>query len=41
MYYKFLTVITAYNGAHIVQTHDIDKKIFDMTKVGEEIHKNQ
>ena len=35
------TSIAVYNGAHIVRTHDVDKKLFEMVKMAEEIRRNQ
>ena len=34
------TAIAVYNGAHIVRTHDVDKQLFEMVKVAEEIRKS-
>ncbi|MFW9874785.1 MAG: dihydropteroate synthase [Candidatus Thorarchaeota archaeon] len=35
------TAIAVFNGAHIVRTHDVDKQLFEMVKMAEEIRKNQ
>jgi len=35
------TAIAVYNGAHIVRTHDVDKNLFEMVKMAEEIRRNQ
>ncbi len=35
------TAIAIYNGAHIVRTHDVDKRLFEMVKMAEEIRRNQ
>jgi len=35
------TAIAVYNGAHIVRTHDVDKQLFEMVKMAEEIRRNQ
>ena len=35
------TSIAVYNGAHIVRTHDVDKKLFEMVRMAEKIRKNQ
>lgn len=35
------TAIAVYNGAHIVRTHDVDKRLFEMVKMAEEIRRNQ
>ncbi len=33
------TAIAVYNGAHIVRTHDVDKQLFEMVKMAEEIRR--
>jgi len=35
------TAIAVYKGAHIVRTHDVDKNLFEMVKMAEEIRRNQ
>lgn len=35
------TAIAIYNGAHIVRTHDVDKKLSETVKMAEEIRRNQ
>jgi len=35
------TAIAVYNGAHIVRTHDIDKQLFEIVKMAEEIRRNE
>ena len=35
------TAIAVYNGGHIVRTHDVDKNLFEMIKMAEEIRRNQ
>ena len=34
------TAIAVYNGAHIVRTHDVDKQLFEMVKIAEEIRRS-
>jgi dihydropteroate synthase len=35
------TAIAVYNGAHIIRTHDVDNKLFEMVKMAEEIRRNK
>lgn len=35
------TVIAVYNGAHIIRTHDVDTRLFEMVKIAEEIRRNE
>ncbi|MBY8984661.1 MAG: dihydropteroate synthase [Candidatus Lokiarchaeota archaeon] len=34
------TAIAIYNGVHIVRTHDVDKQLFEMVKIAEEIRRS-
>ncbi len=35
------TAISIFNGAHIVRTHDVNKQIFEIAKIAEEIRRNE
>ena len=34
------TTIAVYNGVHIIRTHDVDKQLFEMVKMAEEIRRS-
>ncbi|MFX1392903.1 MAG: dihydropteroate synthase [Promethearchaeota archaeon] len=35
------TAIAVFNGAHIVRTHDVNRQLFDIVKIAEEIRRNK